>query len=367
MVGPGSGSIRGWRGSVAGAIGLLLLGCGSETSLAGYRTVDPGAELPGEQTEDLGEDEQATEEGTDEPGTEEGTDEPGDVLPEPFACSGKIATKGATLTIESGGRQRSARVHVPDSYDPDVGTMLVLNFHGYSSDDWQQELLSGMTAAADARGFIVVYPRGIANSFNAGQCCGTAWTDSVDDVTFTADLVAELSDRYCVDPAQIYATGMSNGGFFAHRLACELSDTFAAIAPVAGVIGVEQCEPTREVPVLHIHGTDDPLVPFDGGMPLTGWNVAGDLDFMSVEETIEMWKGIDSCAAQSQEYFATGDSECVQWFSCDGESEVVRCVVDGGGHTWPGGLPIPFLGKTSTDMNATDLMLDFFEAHPMPG
>lgn len=345
----------GGDGLIVGAIALALLGCGSETSVAGYRTIDPGGEQPGDEAEPPNGDEPASDPVAD----------PGETLPEPFTCAGKVASKGATLTIESGGLTRSARVHVPDSYDRDVGTMLVLNFHGFSSDDWQQELLTGMTDSADERGFIVVYPKGIANSFNAGQCCGTAWTDSVDDVAFTADLVAELSDRYCIDPARIYATGMSNGGFFAHRLACELPETFAAVAPVAGVLGIDTCNPSRAVPVLHIHGTADPLVPFDGGLPVTGWDVEGDLDFMSVEETIDTWKGIDSCGAQSADYFANGDSECVQWFSCDGESEVVRCVVDGGGHTWPGGLPIP-LGKTSKDMNATELMLDFFEAHPMP-
>ncbi len=287
----------------------------------------------------------------------------------PFTCTGKAAHEGTdVVTFPSGGVDRTTLVHVPPGYDPDQGTMLVLNFHGYSSDAPQEALLSKMSTASDARGFLVAYPYGLFSSWNAGQCCGDAWTNSVDDIAFVAALVAELAAEYCVDPRRVYATGMSNGGFLSHRIGCELADTFAAIAPVAGVLGIPpaECTPSRPVPVMHFHGTDDPLVPFDGGVPLVGWDTGGLLDFPSVAETMAVWRAIDGCSDTTETTYQNGDSTCVRWTGCSAGSDVIRCVVEGGGHTWPGGMPVPTLGKTTTDLDATNAMLDFFEAHPMP-
>src|SRR5690606_3308049 len=150
-----------------------------------------------------------------------------------------------------------------------AGTMLVLNFHGFTSADWQEALLTRMDREVDARGVIVAYPQGVATSWNAGACCGTAWADAVDDVGFVRALIEHLEAEYCIDARGVDATGMSNGGFLSHRLACELSDRIAAIAPVAGVLGVDpaSCAPSRPVPVWQFHGTEDPLVPYEGGTP----------------------------------------------------------------------------------------------------
>jgi polyhydroxybutyrate depolymerase len=272
------------------------------------------------------------------------------------------------VTLEWGGLVRSALVHVPPSYDAAAGAMLVLNFHGFGSDAPQEALLTRMSDASDERGFLVAYPYGVLSSWNAGQCCGTAWADAVDDVGFVRALLDELAERYCVDPRRVFATGMSNGGFLSHRLGCELADRLAAIAPVAGVLGLssEACQPARPVPVLDIHGTADPLVPYEGGVPLVGWDTGGMIDFPSVAETVDAWRAIDGCGEASEVSYAVGDATCTRWPACAGASEVVACVIDDGGHTWPGGTPIPGLGKTSHDLDATAAMLDFFEAHPMP-
>lgn len=275
----------------------------------------------------------------------------------PHTCSGKKGRGSGLVTVMHDGLPRTAWLHVPPGYDPSAGTMLVLNFHGFTSDAAQQMLLSEMNGASDARGFLVVYPQGVARSWNAGACCGTAWLDAVDDVGFVEALLDELSDELCIDPRRIYATGMSNGGFLSHRLACELSGTFAAIAPVAGVLGVEpeDCTPPRPVPVMHIHGTADPVVPYEGS-----------LTFASVEETVARWRQLDGCSTNSSPLVDQGDAWCVSWSDCDEGAEVVRCTIEGGGHTWPGGFPIPLVGKTSTDLDATGAMLDFFDAHPLP-
>ncbi len=287
--------------------------------------------------------------------------------PSPITCTGKSGPLGeSTLDLTSGGLARNAIVHVPPSYDPTKGEMIILNFHGYTSNAPEEEILTVMDTAADSRNFIVVYPNGIDQSWNAGSCCGVAWNNSVDDIQFTKDLLADLESKYCIDPSRIYATGMSNGGFFSHRLGCEMADTFAAIAPVAGVMGIpdDECLPTRPMPVLDFHGTADPVVPYEGGSALSG--LAGQLvTFQSVPQTIDTWLAIDVCLTPGVTVYDAGDATCIDYARCAQGGEVVQCTIAGGGHTWPGGVPIP-LGKTSTSISATNTMVDFFLAHPMP-
>ncbi len=284
----------------------------------------------------------------------------------PFVCSGKSAKSGTDLlTLMHDGVARTALVHAPEGYDPTQGTMLVVNLHGFSSDAPQEELLSKMTPLADERGFVVAYPYGVLNSWNAGQCCGTAWTNSVDDVGFINALLDEIANEYCIDPKRIFATGMSNGGFMSHRLGCELATRFAAIAPVAGVLGIppENCTPPRAVPIIDFHGTGDPIVPYDGGVPLVQWDTGGLLDFPSVDETMDVWATIDGCDGGQEISYQNGDTTCVRWLGCKEGSEVIRCASEGAGHTWPSGLDLP---GTSHDIDASATMVDFFEAHPMP-
>jgi polyhydroxybutyrate depolymerase len=285
-----------------------------------------------------------------------------------FACAGKTGKAGdSTITLTFGGLLRSSMLHVPSSYDPAHGAMLVMNFHGFSSADWQEALLTHMSTTADQRGFIVAYPEGVATSWNAGDCCGTAWTNSVDDIGFVNALLDKIENEYCIDPKRVFATGMSNGGFLTHRIGCALASRFAAIAPVAGVLGIPeaQCKPGRPVPILDFHGTSDPLVPYDGGTPLDPQLGVG-LVFRSVAETMQFWRTNNGCTNQTSVFYQHGDATCQEWNECQSGAETALCTIDGGGHTWPGGLPVPVLGKTSTDIDATNAMIDFFDAHPMP-
>ncbi|MBT8495355.1 MAG: alpha/beta fold hydrolase [Deltaproteobacteria bacterium] len=292
-----------------------------------------------------------------EPGEEPGTEVPGGDDPEPASfCEGKVDQPADSVwTITSGDLTREFRVHVPEGYDPSMRYPVVLNFHGFTSNSWQQVALSGMNDKADEAGFIAVHPDGVglSQSWNAGVCCGTAASQEVDDVQFVRDMLDDLSTRLCVDDSRIYATGMSNGGFLSHRLACELPDRIAAIAPVAGVMGIpfETCDPGKPVPVMHFHGTWDTLVPYDGnltqGMP-------------SVEETVAAWAERNGCSTATSETFRSGDSVCQSFEGCPSSGAVSYCTVDGGGHTWPGGLPVPAMGKTTNELSATDAMWDFF-------
>lgn len=284
----------------------------------------------------------------------------------PYLCpSGARAGDGGRQlrTMLHDDLLRSVYLHVPERYEPTVGATLVLNIHGFSSADWQQALLTGMGAEAEARGVVVAYPQGVASSWNAGDCCGTAWLDAVDDVGFLEALIDRLSAEYCIDPRRIYATGMSNGGFMSHRLACELSDRIAAIAPVAGVLGVDDCSPARSVPVFAFHGTEDALVPYEGGTPVAP-DLGASFAFRSVAETMEHWRVHNGCEADNETFLVRGDTTCVSWTDCAVQTQL--CTVEGGGHTWPGGLAFPALGHTTDAIDATAMMLDFFERHPMP-
>ena len=297
--------------------------------------------------------------------------------------------EGATLTrvratdleIQTpDGRTRVAAVTIPPGYDPQKPSMVLLNIHGLTSNGWQQELLTGMKARASARNFIVVYPEGTSSatefaSWNAGVCCPPAVDKNIDDIGFLRRLLDRLQERYCIDAARVFATGMSNGGFLSHRVACELSDRIAAVAPVAGQMALPSCTPSRPVPVLHFHGGQDPLVPYNGGHPL---NLNGFLDkllFPSVEDTISGWARRNGCRGGRSVIRTLPDASCAAYADCAVQSEsspqradTVVCTVPRGGHTWPGGSHVAdlVLGYTSNDLVASDLMLDFFAAHPMP-
>lgn len=352
-----------------GASALLLAGCGaSEGAEIGFASVSSSDAGDGRIDLDAGmwpdSDPYPDAPSPGSPSFSDG----GPPAPSEFTCSGKSGRSGNhTLRFQSSGGRRSSVVHVPAKYDADKGTPLVINFHGFTSDGWQQQILSRMDATSEARGFIVAYPSGVASSWNAGQCCGTAWLDAVDDIQFVRDLIDELSSEYCIDPKRIYATGMSNGGFLSHRIGCELSDIIAAIAPVAGTLGIpaSECKPARPLPVLHIHGTSDPLVPYQGGYPVARLDIAGTLNFRGVPETMQIWRNLNGCLGEPEIVYAKGDATCERWSDCSPGSEVTLCTIDRGGHTWPGGVPIP-MGKTSSNLSATEAMADFFEAYVLP-
>ena len=284
--------------------------------------------------------------------------------PPPVECKGFSKLAGdVTVKLKHGGKERVAYVHIPKGYDGTKKVGLVLNFHGYGSNAAQQALYTGMNGAAYYMEMAAVHPQGLAGplgtrGWNAGSCCGTNTLNKTDDVGYVAALIKELSTRLCVDPRRVYATGMSNGAFFAYRLACQLSDRIAAVAPVAGVNTMSPCQTTRPVPVLHFHGTADIYVAYKGNKLL---------DWPGAEKTTKDMAASNGCSSTVKEVFKKGSVTCEAYQACKGAAEVRLCTVDKGGHTWPGGLdiPIPWLGLKTKDINATDAMLQFFKDHPM--
>jgi len=190
----------------------------------------------------------------------------------------------------------------------------------------------------------------------------------VDDVAFTRALLDDLAKVAKVDAKRVYATGMSNGAIMAYRLASELSDRMAAIAPVAGPMGTEKCSPKRPVPVMHFHGTEDQNAPFKGGK---GKGISG-TDFYSVDHSIKAWIKANGCKEEPTtvklpQKVDDGTTVEIKTYG-DGKdgSEVVLVVIEGGGHTWPGREPrLKMLGKSTKNASANDLMWEFFKKHSM--
>lgn len=275
------------------------------------------------------------------------------------ACSGLSGETGSfEKTLTAGGETREYRVHVPPGYSPDQATMLVLDFHGFTQTNDDIAKISKMDGVSDAHGFLAVYPQGLSNSWNAGSCCGTASSSSIDDVGFVKALLDALEAEFCIDKKRIFSVGFSNGGMLSHRLACELSDRIAAVGPVGGTMAVDTCSPARPVPVIHFHGTSDFVVPYNGG---------GASGADSVEATIADWVKRNGCKdAAPAVVFENGDSTCEEYKQCEGGAAVRLCTVDGGGHQWPGGESGGgILGKVTQDIVASEEMIKFFAEHPM--
>ena len=232
---------------------------------------------------------------------------------------------------------------------------MVIDLHGRHGSAAGQALLSNLDAVAEANGFVVVQPQGEGGdaTWNAGLCCGGAQQAEVDDVGAIAALLDHLEAIACVDADRVFATGISNGGFMAHRLACALSDRIAAIAPVAGGNLMLVCAPERPVAVFHFHGLDDFVVPY-----------AGFGGFASIPDSTAAWATRNGCDAAPAVFFDEADVRCERWSSCDAGATVQLCAVEGGGHTWPGGPDLIGLGATTRTISASAMMWSFFEAHP---
>ena len=265
--------------------------------------------------------------------------------------------QSGTFDFDFGGSSYQYLVHIPPSYDGTKRTPLVLNWHGLTSNATEQASFSGMNPVSDEEGFLVVYPNSPDMSWNAGVCCGAGATAMRDDVGFARALVQKISTDACVDSKRIYSTGMSNGGFMSHMLGCEAADIFAAVAPVAGKVGIADCEPSRPVPIMDFHGTKDPLVPYDTG-GLSGEN-------LSVPDTMQHWADRDGCTGDADITYQNATVTCKTWSHCTASVLVTFCSAEGEGHCWPGTAFCPY-GAYTTDIDASHQMAAFFKKFSLP-
>ncbi|QDU73987.1 Esterase PHB depolymerase [Bremerella volcania] len=281
------------------------------------------------------------------------------------------------LTIDSDDREREFWVYIPtQAQQPEAGWPLVFVFHGGLSNAPTMVRFCEMNEYADAAGFVTVFPNGTGRlptmkTWNAGMCCGYAQREDVNDVHFVELLLADLPRRMAIDPTRIYSTGMSNGGMMSYLLGDKLADRFAAIAPVGGTMGNPTCSPSRPVPLMHIHGTDDQFVRWEGGV---GSRSKSKLHFHSVDHAMENW--IAANRAQTTPSIESlpvevNDGTSIERFiyAADGSdsAEVVLLKVHGGGHTWPGKESrLELLGPTTRNLDANQAIWEFFQRHRLP-
>jgi len=304
------------------------------------------------------------------------------------ACGGYgRATSLATLSpgdheiaIQYEGRTRRYLVHVPASAQTGRALAVVLAFHGGGGEPAGFKAYAGLDAVADREGFLAVYPYGSGVlprrllTWNAGECCGWAMNNDVDDVGFAIAILDDLSRRARVDAGRVYATGHSNGGMMAHRLGAERADRIAAIAPVAGAYALDDFAPARTVAVLHVHSIDDPRALYQGGLgpPFPGTDVRS--SHRPVEEGLERWRLANGCRAEPRSAETrTGragtenagqTATLLVWEGCTRGGSVSHWRLTGVGHGWPGTLAAAsreeIIGAPTTLVDAAEEAWRFF-------
>jgi polyhydroxybutyrate depolymerase len=294
------------------------------------------------------------------------------------------------------GRTRTYRLHVPESAPARAPLVLALHGGGGNAESTQNTL--GLDAIADVEGFVVAYPNGTGKkilgkaffTWNSDeQCCGDAVDDNIDDVGFLKQLISQLEDDVGIDPDRVYVTGLSNGGNMSHRMACEAADVVAAVAPMGSPQVIASCAPSRPVPVMIVHGTDDQCAPFEdadtcGGCFAQALEESG-IGEADTEDTFTncegaasqaaLWRGHNGCGETSVRTLERGDVACDTFADGCAGADVTLCTVTGGGHTVPGSeygcnpdrdfcqTFMRTVGRISDDMSLRDVW-DFFEAHP---
>ncbi|HSE29732.1 MAG TPA: PHB depolymerase family esterase [Candidatus Saccharimonadales bacterium] len=272
-----------------------------------------------------------------------------------------------TLTVD--GLQRTYRLYVPASL-PAGQVPLVVMLHGALGTGQQAEEDYGWDAKADAEKFVVVYPDGIKRSWSvSSDCCGPPAKDHINDVAFITSVVSDISSKVSIDSSRIYATGTSNGGALAYRMACD-TDIFAAIAPVStDMLG--ECPAPNPTSVIHIHGADDETFPYSGGPGKRNNAGTGDRPANttgpSIPDLIAMWREVDSCKPPTDtisEQVRTSQSSCAEG------RDVTLVTIDGAGHQWPGGAEQKPVGRKLIELDppfkaldATSVIWQFFSEH----
>lgn len=283
------------------------------------------------------------------------------------AAEGKITGPGDySLSIVHAGLTRRYRVHVPLSYAPSTPAPLVFSFHGGGgSMDYQaNDSYYGQISKSGQAGYIAVFPNGFSKlksgklaTWNAGNCCASARDENIDDVGFVRAIIEQLSTQLNIDRGRIFASGMSNGGMMAYRLACEMPDVFRAIAAVAGTDNTRACSPKAPISILYIHARDDELALFEGGAGRKSSKVTS---FVSVPDSIAKWVKLNACSGTPKRVFENAGAYCDAYSPCLGGVEVRLCVTASGGHSWPGGKKPRGDAEPSTALSATDVIWEFF-------
>lgn len=288
-----------------------------------------------------------------------------------IACRGASAqSSDRSVSLDVGGRTRTAIVHLPPSFAERGPLPLVIFMHGGLGNGAQAQSAYGMDRVADREGFIVVYPDGTGRvpglfTWNAANCCAYAYENNVDDVAFIRALVDTLERDYSIDPRRIYATGMSNGAMMSYRLGCQMADRLAAIAPVAGALNETGCAPAGPLPVIIFHGTDDSHVLYEGGVAPDTLYPRED---RSVSDAVAFWVERNDCSETPTSETSPSGNIVRDTYGGGAEgSEVTLYTIRGGGHAWPGAAGSASGDVPTQEISASELIWEFFARHPKGG
>ncbi len=302
----------------------------------------------------------------------------------PLQSLAALAPGDYDFSLTQDERVRTYLVHVPPQAKDGKPLPLVLVFHGAGGRAQGQKEWAGLDPIADREGFLVVYPDGTGwfsrhlLTWNAGGCCGYARLHNIDDVGFVVALLQDLAKQIPIDHRRVYATGMSNGAMMSYRLAAEIPERIAAIAPVAGGMMVNQSTSMLPMPVMHFHSVDDPRAPYAGGFgPFLPF--LRRVEHPSIEEVVQQWVRHNSCAptptveatihGKTEGLDASHTATKMTYGDCRDGAEVVLWKMTGAGHVWPGpGPKYPewLLGPPTSVINASEEMWAFFQRFSRP-
>jgi polyhydroxybutyrate depolymerase len=263
----------------------------------------------------------------------------------------------------SSGQKREYLLYVPSSYDRTRPTPLVISLHGAALWGAAQKETSQWNRVAEREGFLVVYPSAVGGR-GPRVWRADGGPGQMREVRFVSELIDTLSARYNIDPTRIYANGLSNGGGMAFVLSCTLSDRIAAVGVVAPALFLpwSSCKDQRTVPMIAFHGTADRAVPYHGGK---SW--AAPTTFPDIPTWVANWARKNRCTPNPVDSVVAADVTRRAYTNCAADAAVVLYTVQGGGHTWPGGKPLPewFVGATTHSIDASSQMWAFFREHPL--
>jgi polyhydroxybutyrate depolymerase len=279
-------------------------------------------------------------------------------------------SRKGVLTVA--GINRSYLLHVPPACSGKGPLPLLVVLHGADASGSMMMVYTRFNDIADRNNFIVVYPNSVGPYWNDGRVDmnSVSFKANIDDVKFIASLIDTIASRFQVDTGRVYVAGFSNGGMMALRLAIAIPEKLAAVCSVSGLLPkhLSYLTPTRPIPVMIIQGTDDPIVPCGGGK-LSGKHG----EILSAVDTTAYWSARNGCSSRvGVQVLPDRDPDDgtivfrVSYACTNPGMEVVLLTIQGGGHTWPGAsiaLPDNRSGKTCRDINASDMIWDFFSRH----
>ncbi|MBH0781563.1 alpha/beta hydrolase family esterase [Nocardia bovistercoris] len=283
-------------------------------------------------------------------------------------CGASAHTPGRSLHPFSAAGLAGGYIQDIPTGPTDLPMPMVLDLHGYNEPPAVAHLMTGLAAYGESHGFVTITPQVGASPF-------PVWPLDSNDGTFEflSALITQVGSTACIDERRVFVTGMSMGGITAVALTCRLADRVAAVAPVAGLQILPGCSPARPVPLVAFHGTDDPLLAYTGGIGALLRDTPGvpaqTVDLPAIPDNAATWARQNGCGADPTEQQVAVDV-VVHTYACPGGADVVLYTIIGGGHVWPGSTSSPYpaalVGPNTTSIDATRIMWDFFQAHPLP-